>query len=1000
MPTLREDLHLGHKVPLIETDDMRDGLVTTDKLSDGAVTEGKLAEGAVTNEKLGEGAVIAGNIAEGAVENKNLAEGAVIAGNIADNAVTEGKLADGAVTQGKIADNAVIAGNIAENAVTEEKISDNAVTERNINDEAVTTQKIANGAVTEEKLADGSATTAKLADGSVGAGKIANGAVTTQKIATGAVVEGNLAPGAVTSDKLAPEVITQLETITDAEPTPGSVKPVQSGGVWKDVAEQMMTQFESRFGEAKNLAEVGNAITNKGFSFGEIADGVCTIISKADTAYRTVYASNLFLKGTIIHFTAQSSVARRQYYGASPILPADSVLDMQLDHCFSYAAEGAHDVWYIMPYDGYFFYSMYNQNWTERLFMVLLPEFTLPEDVEVLKKDVEILEKDVKLKLDNVVVDCNTPDWLSTSSNNIPNRNDDTTIETTDDGAIVSVVSPVNGGRFSLLMSGLSKGRYLLEFDYTAVDENGEPIVLSDRQRLFGGNNNTKWGVNNTAPFITDVFFEETFEDNVGHYYYLFDKTEDSPTYFYRSIYVSGRWKGGTEEGTVGDVITITNLRFVKLIDNISEWYQAVNDNLTGLNDSVARLDDSIINAVRQARFVKYGDSSSSLGLLHYTDLHGDDIASGQILSFANLLEAFIDDIVCTGDVVHFYAEGTSSYPQGAEWWQGTGLPEKSLFVLGNHDLATPEATPDCPKEGAAAWDGKGKEWGYENFFAPYISWLGVTMPSGNNEPTSPNYHSCYWHKDYANKKIRLIGVDCIHRFDGIINPETGEILTQGVRKLTAEQEVWLIEKLNETLDSDSAAYGYSVMVLCHYPLDDFSGDNKEWNETEHAFDYNHKADGGRVMNGKTNDATSFHWPTSNSYEAENRFSMRGRGTNDSKNNNNTGEIIKAWMQNGGKFIAWVSGHRHVDGLWYPTKFPEIPSITLDQAGWLRGGGTSNRYVSLVSERYRLCANFYSIDTENGYIKIVRIGQNMNKLMRVVNYLCYDYINKKVISES
>lgn len=43
MPTFREDLHLGHKVALVETDDISNGAVTTDKIADGAVTLAKLA---------------------------------------------------------------------------------------------------------------------------------------------------------------------------------------------------------------------------------------------------------------------------------------------------------------------------------------------------------------------------------------------------------------------------------------------------------------------------------------------------------------------------------------------------------------------------------------------------------------------------------------------------------------------------------------------------------------------------------------------------------------------------------------------------------------------------------------------------------------------------------------------------------------------------------------------------------------------------------------------
>lgn len=44
MPTYKEDLHLGHKVTLWETDDIADGAITTEKIADNAVTEEKLSE--------------------------------------------------------------------------------------------------------------------------------------------------------------------------------------------------------------------------------------------------------------------------------------------------------------------------------------------------------------------------------------------------------------------------------------------------------------------------------------------------------------------------------------------------------------------------------------------------------------------------------------------------------------------------------------------------------------------------------------------------------------------------------------------------------------------------------------------------------------------------------------------------------------------------------------------------------------------------------------------
>lgn len=77
MPTFREDLHLGHKVPLTNTDD----------IDNGAITPEKIAQNAVTGEK----------IADEAVQGRH----------IADSSVTHGKIADGAIIPDKIADNAI-----------------------------------------------------------------------------------------------------------------------------------------------------------------------------------------------------------------------------------------------------------------------------------------------------------------------------------------------------------------------------------------------------------------------------------------------------------------------------------------------------------------------------------------------------------------------------------------------------------------------------------------------------------------------------------------------------------------------------------------------------------------------------------------------------------------------------------------------------------------------------------------------------------------------------
>jgi len=395
-------------------------------------------------------------------------------------------------------------------------------------------------------------------------------------------------------------------------------------------------------------------------------------------------------------------------------------------------------------------------------------------------------------------------------------------------------------------------------------------------------------------------------------------------------------------------------------------------------------------------------DGSATVGLLHFSDLHGDANAAKLLIQKMDNYSDYINNAICTGDVVHWYAEGTSSYPEGYDWWKETGLAEKSLFVLGNHDGATTASTEYDDKDGTAAWDGKGREWAFDTYFADYISGLGCAMPAGYGDSESPYYKACYWHKDFADANLRVIGLDAIHRFDGVVNPSTGEIVSSGLKKLTAEQEEWLIARLNETLpgSGDSAA-GYSVVVCGHYPLDDFSettnGKNRTWND---GWVCNTNQNGGIAYDHKTGDITNWHFTTIKSIDSDRKYCYRNRvGTTSSWSKgtvNNIGDIIQNFKNNGGKFVAFLCGHFHSDMMFYPKSYPDLLNIAVTQAGWLRGGGSENKENLNCT---RLSANYIGIDTATGHIKIVRLGSKANKYLAPLHYICYDYINKKIVNE-
>jgi hypothetical protein len=178
MPTFREDLHLGHKVPTFDTDDYSDRSVTSEKIAllaiiteliaDLAVTTEKLANAAVTTPKLADLAVVTSKLAELAVTTEKVAEQAITTEKIADLAVVTEKIAELAVTTGKIADLAVSEGKMADDSVSTRTIIDKNVTREKIADKAVDTPQIEDGAVTHEKMHENSVGSEQIIDSNVG----------------------------------------------------------------------------------------------------------------------------------------------------------------------------------------------------------------------------------------------------------------------------------------------------------------------------------------------------------------------------------------------------------------------------------------------------------------------------------------------------------------------------------------------------------------------------------------------------------------------------------------------------------------------------------------------------------------------------------------------------------------------------------------------------------------------------------------------------------------
>ncbi len=120
----------------------------------------------------------------------------------------------------------------------------------------------------------------------------------------------------------------------------------------------------------------------------------------------------------------------------------------------------------------------------------------------------------------------------------------------------------------------------------------------------------------------------------------------------------------------------------------------------------------------------------------------------------------------------------------------------------------------------------------------------------------------------------------------------------------------------------------------------------------------------------------------------DNNYSFAYRGGKD------IGPYIVEFKNNGGEHIAHLCGHNHFDDIGY-TK-DGILNIQLECASSTPGDRLES--VRAKGTKNFDCFNVMAVDVNTKRIKIVRIGCNSNAALQGKTVLCYDYENKKVIS--
>lgn len=163
------------------------------------------------------------------------------------------------------------------------------------------------------------------------------------------------------------------------------------------------------------------------------------------------------------------------------------------------------------------------------------------------------------------------------------------------------------------------------------------------------------------------------------------------------------------------------------------------------------------------------------LMLLHFSDIHANDTGLARIKQFAQYYTEYLDDVICTGDLVYAHllpVETTMAFWNNAE-------VSSYLTCVGNH-------------EGSFNSEGATAKQVYDGIIAPYVSnWGNVVQPANASE----NGLS-YYYKDYAASNVRLIVLDAY---------------THGDDSYRSNQATWLSNVL-----ADALTNGLSVLCAIH----------------------------------------------------------------------------------------------------------------------------------------------------------------------------------------
>ena len=211
----------------------------------------------------------------------------------------------------------------------------------------------------------------------------------------------------------------------------------------------------------------------------------------------------------------------------------------------------------------------------------------------------------------------------------------------------------------------------------------------------------------------------------------------------------------------------------------------------------------------------------------------------------------------------------------------------------------------------------------------------GLLAPYIENWGVTSETNKCYYFKDYVTQKIRLIVLDAT------VGSNDSDEHWNGTQLL------WLVDKLDWAKQNS-----YSVIIATHY-----------W------------AVG---SSGRTYVDCTFTCKTPLS---EGEWVMPS----------DILTAVQSFIDAGGIFICYLSGHTHRDFVYYPTNYPKQLGIVVDcGAGYISATNVCDE-ARVAGTKSIDAFNIYGFDVTRKIIKVVRIGSDRDSLMRHKGILTIQY---------